>query len=163
LRRQIEDLRDWSGGSNGVAVEHLARIVGDGSATVRQRLRACAVVLGYKVQNPDITEFAKAFLEHVCGNADIPIDYRIEAGELLRRADGDAQLRPVIERLTPPAPPVDREVEEAARKAEFERKREYIDRATRQIELEYGPQSRSQRTDYTLLIAPSVCETASTV
>jgi len=100
LQGQVEDLRDWSsGGANGVAVSNLAQIVSNSAASTRQRLRAAAVVLGYKVQDAAVTEFAKRFLESLCANADIPTDYRIEAGELLRRSE-DVMVRPPIERRT---------------------------------------------------------------
>jgi hypothetical protein len=98
LQGQVEDLRDWSSGNaNGVAVSNLAQIVSDSTASLRQRLRAAAVVLGYKVQDTAVTEFSKRFLESLCANADIPTDYRIEAGELLRRSE-DVMIRPPIER-----------------------------------------------------------------
>jgi len=98
LQGEVESLRDWSsGGINGVAVSNLAQIVSDSAASTRQRLRAAAVVLGYRVQDAAVTEFAKRFLESLCANADIPTDYRIEAGELLRRSE-DVMIRPPIER-----------------------------------------------------------------
>jgi len=101
LQGEVECLRDWSSGNaNGIAVSNLAQIVSDSTASLRQRLRAAAVVLGYKVQDTAVTEFAKRFLESLCANADIPTDYRIEAGELLRRSE-DVMIRPPIER--PPA------------------------------------------------------------
>src|SRR6516225_1407628 len=57
LQGQVEDLRDWSsGGANGVAVSNLAQIVSNSAASTRQRLRAAAVVLGYKVQDAAVTE-----------------------------------------------------------------------------------------------------------
>jgi hypothetical protein len=99
LQGEVEYLRDWSsGGVNGVAVSNLAQIVSDSTASLRQRLKAAAVVLGYRVQDADVIAFTKRFLESLCANADIPTDYRIEAGELLRRSE-DAMIRPPIERL----------------------------------------------------------------
>jgi hypothetical protein len=87
LMSQLESLRDWSSGSNtnGIAVSNLAQIVSDSAASTRQRLRAAAALIAYRVQDPGVIEFAKRFLESLCANADIPTDYRIEAGELLRR------------------------------------------------------------------------------
>jgi len=90
LQVEVERLRDWSSGgdANGeanVALSSLVRIVGDSAITARQRLRAAAAVLGYKVQDAAVTEFVRRFLESVCADADIAIDYRIEAGALLRR------------------------------------------------------------------------------
>jgi hypothetical protein len=101
LQGQVESLRDWSSGNNtnGVAVSNLVQIVGNSAASTRQRLKAAAVVLGYRVQDTAVTEFAKRFLESLCANANIPTDYRIEAGELLRRTE-DAMIRPPIERRT---------------------------------------------------------------
>jgi hypothetical protein len=86
LQGEVESLRDWSsGGANGVAVSNLAQIVGDSAASTRQRLRAAAAILSYRVQSAGVTEFVKGFLESLCANVDIATDYRIEAGELLRR------------------------------------------------------------------------------
>jgi len=85
LRGEVEQLRDWSAGGNGIAVSNLAWIVGDSAASTRQRLRAAAAILSYKVQDAGVTEFARGFLESLCANVDIATDYRIEAGELLRR------------------------------------------------------------------------------
>ena len=86
LRGEVERLRDWSGGgANGVAVSNLAQIVSDSTASTRQRLRAAAAVLAYKVPDAEVTEFAKRFLESLCASADTPTDYRIEAGALLGR------------------------------------------------------------------------------
>jgi hypothetical protein len=100
LQGEVESLRDWSsGGANGVAVSNLAQIVSDSAASTRQRLRASAVILGYRVQDAAVIAFTKGFLESLCANADIPTDYRIEAGELLRRTE-DAMIRPPIERRT---------------------------------------------------------------
>jgi hypothetical protein len=130
LRSQVENLRDWASGSNGVAVSNLVQILSDTAASPRQKLRAAAAILGYKVQNPDIAEFAKAFLEQLCASGE-NIDYRVEAAELLRRAEGDAQLRPSIERLTPPTPPRDREAEEAGRRIVSERRRKHLEEQSR--------------------------------
>jgi hypothetical protein len=96
LRDEVETLRSWASGGNGVAVSNLVQIVGDSSASPRQRLRAASVILGYRVQDPAVREFTKAFLETLSGSAD-NLDYRIEASELLRRAE-DVKLSPAIER-----------------------------------------------------------------
>jgi hypothetical protein len=86
LQSEVEGLRDWSnGGVNGVAVSNLAQIVGNSAASTRQRIKACGAILAYKVHDDAVTEFVKRFLETVCASADISADYRIEAGELLRR------------------------------------------------------------------------------
>jgi hypothetical protein len=89
LQDEIERLRDWSSGGDadgaGVAVSSLTQIVADSSASMRQRLKAAATVLGYKVRDDGVAEFTKRFLQSVCVDADIPIDYRIEASELLRK------------------------------------------------------------------------------
>jgi hypothetical protein len=98
LRNEVESLRDWASGSNGVAVSNLVQIVGDATASTRQRLKAAAVVLGYRVQDPAVREFTKAVLETLSGSAD-NIDYRIEASELLRRCQ-DPRIAPAVERPT---------------------------------------------------------------
>ena len=88
MQGKVERLLDWSSGgdaSAGVAIPTLAKIVGDGSASMRQRLKAAAAILGYKLPDDDVAEFTKRFLQSVCTSADIATDYRIEAGELLRK------------------------------------------------------------------------------
>jgi hypothetical protein len=130
LQDQIESFHDRSEGNDGVAISNLVRIISDNSATPRQRLKAAAVILGYKVQNADVTEFAKRYLETLCAS-DVSVDYKIQAAETLRRAEGDAQLRPSIERLTPPSPPRDREAEEAERRATSERRRKHLEEQSR--------------------------------
>jgi hypothetical protein len=85
LQNEIECLRDFSGGgSNGVAISNLAKIIGDNTASVRQRVKAAGALLAYKVDDDSIVGFARGYLESVCASAD-NFDYRIEAGELLRR------------------------------------------------------------------------------
>jgi hypothetical protein len=126
LRGEVESLRDLASGTNGVAVSNLVRIVADSNASPRQRLKAAGVVLGYRVQDPGISEFVKRYLETMCESAD-NIDYRIEAGELLRRAQGDTMLRPAIEKLTPVALPVDPVKEDEERRIEFERKKRHLE------------------------------------
>jgi hypothetical protein len=148
LRDQLDDLRDWASGTNGVALGSLVRIVGDSSATVRQRLRAAGAVLAYKV-DPDVSAFTKRFLESVCENVDVLVDYRIEAGELLRKIEGAPRIMASIERIDPaPVPDVDPEKEREEREAEFLRKKEHCNRLTDEIAREFGPQSRArQRAD----------------
>jgi hypothetical protein len=139
LQDQLDDLRDWSnGGSNGVAVPSLVAILTDNGASVRQKIKAASAILGYKVQDPSVSAFARRFLESICAKADVPTDYKIQAAETLRRAEGDAQLRPTIERLTPPAAPIDREAEAAAIRAQNERRRAHVEKMTAQIAAEYG-------------------------
>jgi hypothetical protein len=71
--------------------------VSDSTASLRQRLKAASIILGYRVQDADVTAFTKRFLESTCANVDVPIDYRIEAGECLRRSE-DTMIRPPVER-----------------------------------------------------------------
>jgi hypothetical protein len=89
LQSELERLRDWTGsdasGEANVALSSLVRIVGNSTASTRQRLRAAAAVLGYKVHDNGVTEFVKRFLGSVCASTDIAVDYKIAAGELLRR------------------------------------------------------------------------------
>jgi hypothetical protein len=103
LEGQVESLRDWANGSNSRAVGNLIAIVSDASASPRQRLKAAGVLVNYKVQDPAVHEFAKAFLEHLSASAE-NFDTRIEASEILRRCE-DAMLRPSIEKIVPPSPP----------------------------------------------------------
>jgi hypothetical protein len=88
LQGELERLRDWSCGrdANGanIALSSLVRIVGDSTASTRQRIRAAAAILGYKTQD-DVADFVKKYLKSLCESADISTDYKIEAGELLRR------------------------------------------------------------------------------
>jgi hypothetical protein len=97
-----EDLSDRSSGgnANGVAVSNLAQIMNDNTANMRQRIRAAATILGYKVRDDGVTEIAKRFLESVCANVDVSTDHRLEAGEILRRSE-DVKIVPATER--PPA------------------------------------------------------------
>jgi hypothetical protein len=141
LQDQVDDLHDWSSGGGSNAVEHLIKLL-TGSATLRQKLKACSILLNYR-SDYDTTAFARGFLEKVVSDPDTPVDYRLEGLEQLRRSQGDAMLRPPIERLTPTAPPIDREAEAEQRRIEFERKKAYVEAATAAIEREFGPQARS--------------------
>jgi hypothetical protein len=92
LQGEVERLLDWrNGNTNGdtnggnIALSSLIRIVGDSAASTRQRIKAAAAILGYKVQDDGVVEFTKRFLQSVCESSDIAIDYKIEASELLRR------------------------------------------------------------------------------
>jgi hypothetical protein len=127
LEGEVQSLRDFASGTNGVAVEHLTKIISDSTTTVRQKLRAAAVVLGYKVDS-NIAEFVKAFLERLCMSPDTPTDYKIEAGEILRRAEGSPRIAPAIERSSPPARDIDPEKEKAEREATSLRRRQHLER-----------------------------------
>jgi hypothetical protein len=129
LRDQLDDLRVWTNGDrNGVAVPSLVAIVSDPSATLRQKLKAAGAILGYKVQDPSVSAFTRRLLESICASADVPTDYKIQAAETLRRAEGDTQLRPSIERVAPPAPVIDPVKEAEERKATHERRRAHLER-----------------------------------
>jgi hypothetical protein len=97
LQGEVQRLLDWSSGANGanVAVSNLVRIVGDSTATTRQRLRAAAAVLGYKTPDDGVTEFVKRFLESAA-SADIPVDYKIEASELLRKYEAPRVMSEIV-------------------------------------------------------------------
>jgi hypothetical protein len=124
---QDEPAASRSEGANGVAIEHLTRIVADKTATLRQRLKGCSLLLSYR-SDAETNAFAHRFLEKVVAAIDTPVDYKLEALEQLRRAMGDPQLKPSIVKLTPPSPPIDREAERAALKAQGERRRQHIER-----------------------------------
>lgn len=87
LQDKVERLLDWSnGGDAGVALPSLVKIVGDGTASIRQRIKAAAAVFAYKVADSEVTTFVRRFLESVCTSTDIGnIDHKVEAAELLRR------------------------------------------------------------------------------
>jgi hypothetical protein len=128
LRAELETIRDWSsGGGSSNAVEHLIKLLTDDSASTRQKIKAASIILGYRA-DADVAAFTRRYLEDVCGNVTIAVDYRLQASELLRKIEGTAQLRPTIEKLTPPTPPIDRELERREREAEFERKKQHIER-----------------------------------
>jgi hypothetical protein len=130
LQDRLDILRDWVGGANGVAVEHLIKIVADSSTTPRQKLRAAGVVLGYKV-DPQIAEFVKAFLEHLCMSPDTPTDYKIEAGEILRKAEGSPRIAPAVERPAPPVRDADPVAEAEERRIVAERRRRHLEEQAR--------------------------------
>src|SRR5262249_47044284 len=101
LQGEIERLRDWSSGSdaNGeanVALSSLVRIVGDSTASTRQRLRAAAAVFANEVLDAGILDFVKRFLESVCVNAEIATDYQVEAAALLRRYQAPRVVSEVV-------------------------------------------------------------------
>jgi hypothetical protein len=118
LQGELERLRDWSAGgdANGeanVALSSLVRIIGDSGASTRQRLRASACVLNYKVHDDAVTEFVRRYLGAVCASADTPTDYRIEAGELLRRHEAPRVMSEIVrpiyrpDNVEPAEPPED--------------------------------------------------------
>ena len=86
---------DADGGAN-VALSSLVRIVGDSAASLRQRLRAAAAVLAYKVQDAAVIEFVRRFLESLCADADTAIDHRIAAGELLRKHEAPRVMSEIV-------------------------------------------------------------------
>ena len=83
-----------SNGAN-IALSSLIRVVGDASASPRQRIRAAAAVLGYKAPD-DTAEFVKRYLTSVCENIDVSVDHRIEAGELLRRHEAPRVMSEIV-------------------------------------------------------------------
>jgi hypothetical protein len=118
---QVQQLQDQvdslSGGCNGTAVASLVRIV-SGKASTRQKLKACSIILGYRVDR-DVSDRTKRFLESVCDRGDVPLDYKLQAAELLRRSE-DPRIAPSVER---PSPPVRFDTaEEIAERSERRRK-----------------------------------------
>jgi hypothetical protein len=126
LRDRVESLRDLASGTNGIAVGSLVRILSDPATSPRQQLRAASVVLGYRAQDPAVTELAKRCLETLCARGD-SIDYRIEASELLRRVQ-DPKVMPQIERPSIAPRHVDTEEEIAERS---ERRRKHLEEQSR--------------------------------
>jgi len=100
LQGEVERLLDWSSGIDangaGVAVSSLVRIVGDSTASTRQRLKAAGAILSYRVQDDGVAEFTKGFLRSVCVSADIAIDYQIEASELLRKHEAPRVMSEIV-------------------------------------------------------------------
>jgi hypothetical protein len=101
LRDEVRDLRDWSSGGGSNAVTHLVNVLTDREATTRQKIKAASIILGYRA-DPDVAAFTRRYLEDVCGNIDIAVDYRLQASELLRRCEAP-RIMSAIERpdLTP--------------------------------------------------------------
>jgi hypothetical protein len=128
----VEELQDEpdtlraSGNNGGVAVSSLVAIVNDRGASMRQRIRASTALLNYKVDHA-VGERTKRFLESVCERDDVGLDYRIQAAETLRRAQGDPRIAPAVERPTT-VRPVDTKAEEEERRLEALRKREHLAR-----------------------------------
>ena len=143
LQDKVERLLDWSnGGDAGVALPSLIKIVGDDTASVRQRLRASACVLAYKADN-EATAFVRKFLESVCANADGPnIDYRIEAGELLRKHEAprvvSESVKPSYRESEPEKPVIP--LRELVRQ-----RRERADRMEAEMIRQYRPPSPGRR------------------
>jgi hypothetical protein len=61
LQGEVERLRDWASGDDangvGVATSSLVKIVSDSAASMRQRLKAAATILGYQVQDDAVAGF----------------------------------------------------------------------------------------------------------
>jgi hypothetical protein len=106
------------------ALASLLRIVADSGASVRQRIRASAAVLGYKTEG-DIANFAKKYLTSVCESTDVAIDYKIEASELLRKHEAprivSETIKPSYREAEPKEPPEPLMQLVARRKARQER------------------------------------------
>jgi hypothetical protein len=142
LQGEVERLLNWSGGSDGngkgVGLSSLVRIVGDSAASTRQRIKAAAAVLGYKAQ-ADVSEFVRKYLRTVCESTDIATDYKIEAGELLRRHEAPRvtpdSVRPsyrdsdTVEPTEPPIPLLEL----------VRQRRERSDRMQAEMIEKYGP------------------------
>jgi hypothetical protein len=114
------------GRTNGIAIEHLTRIIASSDATLRQKLRACALLLSYRSDN-DTNAFARAFLEKAVSDPDTPIDYKLEGLEQLRKAMGDPQLKPSVVKLTPPSVPRDPEAERREREIMHAKRRKHLE------------------------------------
>ncbi|MGC2081598.1 MAG: hypothetical protein WA728_37385 [Xanthobacteraceae bacterium] len=146
LLGELERLRDWTGseanGEANVALSSLLRIVGSTNASMRQRLKASAAILGYETHDDGVTEFVKKFLGSVCADVDTAVDYRVEAAELLRRHEAPRvtpeNVRPAYRNDDVPAepPPVPlMELVRQRRERQYRLERERQDR----LERERGP------------------------
>jgi hypothetical protein len=69
-----------------------------------QRLRAASAVLGYRVQDDGVTEFTKRFLESLCANTDLAVDYRVTAAELLRKHEAPRVAPETVRPIYPEEP-----------------------------------------------------------
>jgi hypothetical protein len=116
LQGELEKLRDWTGsdapGEANVALASLIRIVGSNDASTRQRLKASSAILSYETREGGVTAFVKRFLESLCADANsIPVDYKVEAAELLRRHEAprvmSETVRPIYRNVEPADPPED--------------------------------------------------------
>jgi hypothetical protein len=129
-----------SGETAGSTVATLVQLMADSSLTMRRRISAAQLLLGFK-SPPDVAQHTKEFLHSIFSDQEMDIAHRLEAAELLRRAE-DVRLAPSVERPTV-AVHIDTEEEEAERRAEFIRKKEHCDRLAAEIERELGPPYRT--------------------
>ena len=60
LQTELERLRDLSSGNaNGVALANLLEILNSSSTSIRQKLKAAAVIVGYRVQDDGVLAFTR--------------------------------------------------------------------------------------------------------
>jgi hypothetical protein len=123
-----------AGETAGSTVATLVRLMADTSLTMRRRLSAAQLLLGFK-SSPDVAEHTKQFLHSVFSDQDMDISHRLEAAELLRKAE-DVRIAPAVARpIVAIAYDTPEEVE--ARSA---RRRAHVERMTAEIAREYGHQ-----------------------
>jgi hypothetical protein len=87
-----------SGETASSTVSTLVQLMADTSLTMRRRISAAQLLLGFK--SPlDVAQHTKEFLHSVFSDQEMDISHRLEAAELLRKAE-DVQLRPSVARPT---------------------------------------------------------------
>jgi hypothetical protein len=87
-----------AGETAGSTVATLVRLMADSSLNIRRRISAAQLLLGFKSPE-DITQQTKQFLNSVFSDPEMDIAHRLEAVELLRRAE-DPRIAPAVERPT---------------------------------------------------------------
>jgi hypothetical protein len=109
----------------GSTVATLVQLMADTSLNMRRRLSAAQLLLGFRSPE-DITQATKQFLHSVFLDQEMDISHRLEAAELLRRAE-DPRIAPAVERPTVAVVyDTKEEIEERGR-----RHREHIERQAR--------------------------------
>jgi hypothetical protein len=87
-----------AGETAGSTVATLTQLMVDSSLTMRRRISAAQLLLGFKSPE-DVQQHTKQFLHSVFLDHDMDISLRLEAAELLRRSE-DARIAPAVERPT---------------------------------------------------------------
>lgn len=88
------------------AVATLLEIMSDASAPIRRRIEATEGLVGFEAP-AEVVEQAKEFLTAVFENADVHVDYRLEALKLMRKAEARKVTQPTV-----PAAQAKRELEQ---------------------------------------------------
>ena len=123
-----------AGEAAGPAISALVEIMADANISIRKRIQASEVLLGFKTP-PDVAEAAKRFLAAVFMNPEENIDHRLAATMALRRSE-DVRIVPAIER--PPAARSDDPEPPEPLSSVLERRRAHCNALTDKIAREMG-------------------------